>query len=128
MYAPRLRGASLGEQVPHLFISYSSQDKQWVSQLAEDLNLCGVDVWFDAWELRVGDDLHERIGDAVDKSRFVAVVVTKHFNESKWIRGEVHQALSREKAGNRFRSATCRRSQWNSDDGSRRCASTFTAW
>jgi len=72
-----------------------------VSQLAEDLNICGVDVWFDGWELRVGDDLHERIADAIDKSRFVAVVITKHFSESKWIRGEVHQALSREKGGDR---------------------------
>lgn len=99
--APRERGAAIGEQVPHLFLSYSSKDKALVSQLAEDLNICGVDVWFDAWELRVGDDLHERIADAVDKSRFVAVVVTTNFIESKWIRGEVHQALSREKAGNR---------------------------
>jgi hypothetical protein len=99
--APRIRGAAIGEQVPHLFLSHSSKDRTWVSQLAEDLNLCGVDVWFDAWELRVGDDLHERIADAVDKSRFVAVVVTKHFSESKWIRGEVHQALSREKGEDR---------------------------
>lgn len=99
--APRTRGAAIGEHVPHLFLSHSSKDKVWVSQLAEDLNLCGVDVWFDSWELRVGDDLHERIADAIDKSRFVAIVITNHFSESKWIRGEVHQALSREKAGNR---------------------------
>ena len=99
--APRVRGVSIGKQVPQLFLSYSSKDKAWVSQLADDLNLCGVDVWFDAWELRVGDDLHERIPDAVEKSKFVAVVVTQHFSESKWIRGEVHQALSREKGGDR---------------------------
>lgn len=99
--APRVRGAALADHVPHLFLSHSSKDKTWVSQLAEDLNLCGVDVWFDSWELRVGDDLHERIADAIEKSRFVGVVVTKHFNESKWIRGEVHQALSREKGGDR---------------------------
>ena len=98
--APRLRGVALGEHVPHLFLSHSSKDKVWVHQLAEDLNLCGVDVWFDSWELRVGDDLHERIADAIAKSRFVAVVVTKSFSGSKWIQGEVHQALSREKAGN----------------------------
>jgi hypothetical protein len=97
--APRLRGAALGEHVPHLFLSHSSKDKDWVHQLAEDLNLCGVDVWFDAWELRVGDDLHERIADAITRSRFVAVVVSKSFSGSKWIQGEVHQALSREKAG-----------------------------
>src|SRR5690242_11168927 len=102
MWAPRLRGAVIGEHVPHLFLSHSSKDKAWVSQLAEDLCLCGVDVWFDAWELRVGDDLHERIADAIAKSRFVAVVITKYFSESKWIRGEVHQALSREKSGDRI--------------------------
>ena len=79
MYAPRTRGASLGTTVPHLFLSHSSKDKAWVTRFAQDLNLCGVDVWFDAWELRVGDDLHERISEAVDKSRFVGVVVTKEF-------------------------------------------------
>ena len=100
--APRERGAALeGDHVPHLFLSHSSKDGKWVSQLAENFNLCGVDVWFDAWELRVGDDLHERISDAINKSRFVGVVVTKNFSESKWIKGEVHQALSREKAEDR---------------------------
>jgi hypothetical protein len=99
--APRDRGAALGDQAPHLFLSHSSRDKAWVSTLALDLNLLGVDVWFDEWELRVGDDLHDRIADAIDKSRFVGVVVTPHFSESKWIKGEVHQALSREKSEDR---------------------------
>src|SRR4051812_21535584 len=99
--APRERGTVIGKTVPHLFLSHSSKDGSWVVQLAQDLNLCGVDVWLDAWELRVGDDLHERIADAVDKSSFVGVVITEHFQQSKWIQGEVHQALSREKAGNR---------------------------
>jgi hypothetical protein len=100
-HAPRPRGVALGDRAPHLFLSHSSKDNRWVSGLAEHLNLCGVDVWLDTWELRVGDDLHERIADAIHKSRFVGVVVTRHFNESKWIKGEVHQALSREKAEDR---------------------------
>ena len=100
-HAPRDRGAALGDHAPHLFLSHSSKDDRWVAQLAEDLNLCGVDVWLDTWELRVGDDLHERISDAIQKSRFVGVVVTRHFSESKWTKGEVHQALSREKAEDR---------------------------
>ena len=66
-------------------------------KLAGELNICGVDVWLDAWELRVGHDWHDRISDAVAKSQFVAVIVARHFNESKWIKGEVHQALSRAK-------------------------------
>jgi hypothetical protein len=96
--APRIRGAALTDRAPQLFLSHSSRDKTWVVGLAQDLNVCGVDVWFDEWELRVGDDLHERIAEAVEKSRFVGVVITKHFSESQWIKGEVHHALSREKA------------------------------
>jgi hypothetical protein len=58
-----------------------------VSRLAQNLNTCGVDVWFDAWELRVGDDLHQRIADAIAKSKFVAVVVSGRFDSSKWTKG-----------------------------------------
>ncbi len=99
--APRTRGIELGTTAPQLFLSHSSEDDPIVKRLAENLNTCGVDVWLDAWELRVGDDLHERIADAVDKSKFVAVLVSRHFSGSKWIKGEVHQALAREKAEGR---------------------------
>ena len=99
MYAPRQRGGELlGGPGPQLFLSHSSADAKVVSQLAQDLNICGVDVWLDAWELRVGDDLHQRIADAIANSRYVAVAVSGRFDQSKWMRGEVSQALSREKA------------------------------
>ena len=81
-----------------MFLSHSSGDAGVISELAQDLNICGVDVWLDAWELRAGDDLHERIADAIAKSKFVAVAVSGRFDQSKWTRGEVSQALSREKA------------------------------
>jgi len=99
--APRERGMELGSSGPQLFLSHSSEDDEIVSRIAKNLNTCGVDVWLDAWELRVGDDLHQRIADAIAKSRFVAVVVSGRFDDSKWMKGEVSQALSREKADNR---------------------------
>jgi len=97
-HAPRTRGVALCDSAPHLFLSHSSKDDAWVATLAEELNLCGVDVWLDAWELRVGDDLHERISEAIQRSRFVAVVITKNFSESKWVKGaEVSSASSQSK-------------------------------
>jgi len=100
--APRTRGAALdATSAPHLFLSHSSDDKKLVTDLARNLNTCGVDVWLDAWELRGAEDLHERIADAIAKSKFVGVVVTSRFDESRWVRGEVSQALSREKASGR---------------------------
>ena len=99
--APRERGRDLESNAPQLFLSHSSKDEEIVSRLAENLNTCGVDVWLDTWEVRVGTDLHQRIAEAIHKSRFVAVVVSRHFSDSKWIQGEVNQALSREKTENR---------------------------
>lgn len=101
MRAPRQRGVDLGPTGPQLFLSHSSHNDAIVTRLAQNLNTCGVDVWNDAWELRVGDDLHRRIADAIDKSKFVGIALSRHFKESKWIEGEVHQALSREKAEDR---------------------------
>lgn len=100
--APRTRGAALdATSAPHLFLSHSSEDKKLVTDLARNLNTCGVDVWLDAWELRGAEDLHERIADAIAKSKFVGVVVTSRFDGSRWVKGEVSQALSREKASGR---------------------------
>ena len=111
-HAPRQRGRplveppaaraldELGSSWPQLFLSHSSKDDQIVFRIAKNLNTCGVDVWLDVWELRVGDDLHQRIADAIAKSKFVAVVVSGRFDDSKWTKGEVSQALSREKAEN----------------------------
>jgi hypothetical protein len=102
MDAPRERGrALLTTSGPQLFLSHSSRDGEWVSQFAQDLNVCGVDVWLDAWELRVGDDLHQRIAEAIALSKFVAVAVSARFDQSKWTKGEVSQALAREKAEDR---------------------------
>jgi TIR domain len=99
--APRMRGAAIQSIAPQLFLSHSSQDARLASGLAQDLNICAIDVWFDAWELRTGDDLHGRIAEAVAKSKFVGVLVGLHFSGSKWVKGEVHQALTREMAEER---------------------------
>lgn len=99
--APRVRGAEQGTTDAQLFLSHSSEDARFVRTLAENLNACGVDVWLDAWELRVGSDLRERISAAVANSRYVAVVVSSQFDSSRWMRGEVNQALEREVAEDR---------------------------
>jgi len=84
-------------QAPDLFLSHSSRDKTFVRRLAEDLTFCQVDVWLDEWELQAGDSLHDSIGMALERSRFVAVVLGDHFSDSRWAREELKQALSREK-------------------------------
>jgi hypothetical protein len=86
---------------PDLFLSHSSRDKTFVRKLAEDLTFCEVDVWLDEWELQAGDSLHDLIGNALEKSRFVGVVLGDNFSDSRWARDELKQALSRERRSDR---------------------------
>src|SRR6187401_975566 len=82
---------------PDLFLSHSSRDKPFVRRLAEDLTFCEIDVWLDEWELQVGESLHDRIGDALEKSRFAGIILGDNFSDSEWARSELKQALAKER-------------------------------
>lgn len=86
-----------GKREPDIFLSHNSADKDFVRRLAVDLNYFGLDGWLDEWELEVGDSLHASLANALEKCKYVAVVISKSFNESQWCCDELHQALTREK-------------------------------
>src|SRR5664279_1674436 len=90
------RGGKLSRE-PHLFLSHSSRDKTFVRKLAEDLTFCGVDAWLDEWEIRPGDSIYDNVADALEKSRYVGVVLGNNFADSRWASDEMKQALSRER-------------------------------
>lgn len=80
-----------------IFLCHSHTDKVFVRQLAKDLEFLDVAVWFDEWELSVGDSLHGCIGAALNCAAFIGVVLSPDSIMSKWCRDELEQALSREK-------------------------------
>lgn len=51
--------------MPSLFLSHSSADKTFVEKLAKDLEGVGVNVWFDKWEIKVGDSLTGKIEEGL---------------------------------------------------------------
>ena len=81
---------------PDIFISHSSRDKAAATRLATTLNFCAVDVWPDDWELEVGQSLTDEIAKAMDESRFIAILITEHYNKTVWTKTEYKKALSRE--------------------------------
>jgi hypothetical protein len=81
---------------PDIFLSHSSRDKDAARHLATTLNFCAVDVWLDAWELQVGQSLTEEIAQAMDNSRFIAILITENYNNTVWTKTEYRRALSRE--------------------------------
>lgn len=79
-----------------IFISYSHQDSEFVSQLAQQLVLHKVNVWLDRWELLVGDSLIERIQKAITDSSALLVILSTSSVESPWCKKELNSGLIRE--------------------------------
>jgi len=40
-----------------VFLSHQSGDKPFVEKLAKDLERLGIKVWFDKWQIKVGESL-----------------------------------------------------------------------
>jgi CheY-like chemotaxis protein len=84
------------ENLKQVFLSHSSKDKAFVRRLAEDLRSAGVPVWYDEWELKVGDSLHDRIQQGIQESGYLAVVVSKHSIRSAWVSKELSAGFAKE--------------------------------
>jgi len=77
----------------HIFISHSSKDDDFVSELREALEGYGLTAWVDSRNLRGGAKLTPEIEDAIEHARqFIAVISTNTIN-SPWVRKEIQKAL-----------------------------------
>jgi len=77
-----------------VFLSHSSLDKAFVGRLAIDLREKNVPVWYDKWELKVGDSLTEKISEGISDSSWLAVVLSKNSVSSQWVKKELNAALA----------------------------------
>jgi hypothetical protein len=80
-------------QAPRVFLSHSSIDKPIVGRLAVDLRAQNVSVWYDKWELKVGDSLQQRIADGISGSGWLAVVLSVSSVKSPWVERELTAGL-----------------------------------
>lgn len=80
-----------------LFICHASEDKaDFVRPLAERLQRF-YDVWYDEYQLRLGDSLLDRINEGIRVCDFGVVVFSPAFlTFSKWARSELAALFSRE--------------------------------
>lgn len=81
---------------PHVFICHSSDDKGFARKLAGDLVNHGYRVWFDDWEIMVGDSLYDKIQTAVKSSTWFIIVLSPSSVNSNWCKRELHNALVEE--------------------------------
>ncbi len=72
-----------------LFISHASEDKGIVRPLAQLLQKEGYSVWYDEFELKLGDSLSEKIDYGLANSRFGLVVLSPSFFSKNWPQREL---------------------------------------
>jgi small GTP-binding protein len=67
-----------------VFLSYSSNDKKVVLELAERLKRDGLRVWFDAWEIKPGDSIPAKIENGLELSRALLLCMSANAFGSDW--------------------------------------------
>jgi len=79
-----------------LFISHASEDKaEFVRPLAERLKT-EFQVWYDEYELTIGDKLREKIDQGLRQCDYGVVVLSHHFFAKRWPQEELDGLFSLE--------------------------------
>lgn len=83
-----------------VFISHATEDKDdIVRPLAVALQAVGLSVWYDEFELRIGDSLRRKIDAGLTRSRFGVVILSPAFFEKNWPQYELDGLVTREMEG-----------------------------
>ncbi|HEY0975696.1 MAG TPA: DUF1883 domain-containing protein [Solimonas sp.] len=83
-----------------VFISHASEDKDAVVRpLAAALITEGLDVWYDEFELRIGDSLRRKIDQGLANSRVGLVVLSHAFIAKGWTNYELDGIVTRSISG-----------------------------
>ena len=79
-----------------IFISHSSKDKPTVRRLVNDLQRRGISVWFDEYEIKVGERFVDKIQKGISESKYIGIWITRNAISSGWVEKEWQSRLSEE--------------------------------
>ena len=79
-----------------VFISYSSMDEAFASQLHDDLQNRGVRCWFAPKDVQGGRKLHEQIDNAIQRNDRTLLIVSDNSMNSEWVKTEIAKTRKRE--------------------------------
>ena len=79
------------------FISYSSKDDAFASELHSKLQGRNIRCWFAPEDLKIGDRFQERIEESVRAHDKLLLVLSENSINSSWVEREVQAALEKER-------------------------------
>ena len=97
--SPEIAGESVAREYD-VFISHATEDKDAVVRpLAHALRDGGLAVWYDEFELKIGDSLRRKIDMGLSKSRFGVIVLSRSFFGKGWTNYELDGLVTRSISG-----------------------------
>lgn len=83
-----------------VFICHADEDKDEVARpLAFALRELGLAVWYDEFELRIGDNLRRKIDEGIANSKFGVVILSEHFFAKQWSQYELDGMVAQHGVG-----------------------------
>jgi len=83
------------------FISYSNKDKKFTDFLYADLQENGVRCWFAPEDMKIGDNIRQRLDSAIQRYDKLLIVLSENSIQSDWVRTEVEIVFERERNWNK---------------------------
>jgi len=84
------------DDVTTIFLSHNQRDKDFVRRLGVDLQRLGASVWLDEREIEIGDSIVTAVQTAIASADYVAVVLSPHSVQSRWVQREMEAAFAEE--------------------------------
>lgn len=78
-----------------IFLSYSTKDRDRLKPLFQALAQQGWSVFWDHQSIHTGENWHRKIEEAINNSRCVVVVWSKHSIQSEWVLEEASRGKAR---------------------------------
>lgn len=83
-----------------VFISYASEDREAIAKpLAQLLSALGISVWFDQFDLKIGDSIRRKIDEGLNKSRYGIVILSSAFFDKHYTNIELDGLAQKEVDG-----------------------------
>ena len=80
-----------------IFLSHSSADRAFTTDLAEVLRSHGIPVWYSDTNILGAQQWHDEIGAALQRCDWLVVVLTPDAVPSKWVKRELLYCLQQDR-------------------------------
>lgn len=82
----------------NIFLSHRKADATQATRLAQELRAAGHQVWFDEWEIHLGDSIVGRVNEGLEGASYLVLCYSSS-EDSPWMGREWMSTLMRQLSG-----------------------------